>query len=655
MRIYGAIQKVEDDDDGTVRITGIASTEDLDSAGEIIRADAIRRAIPGYTQFPSLREMHGLSAAGTTTEIEVGEDNITRIMAHVVDPVAIRKIRTGTYRGLSIGGKVLKRDPADRKVITDIDLNEISLVDRPCNKSCAMSLMKVGGLDVTDDDDEGLDAPEANVQDTKNAAAESAAAEEADEAFLGEYDDIAKREFTAAQRRKDAKSGAAMKDGSFPIQNGEDLENAIRLAGKAKDPEAARAHIKRRAAALGLSSKIPDSWKDGAKKADVVDVENQMPAKKKSDAAVEKAVEPDPINASQVGDVIADGAGTNEQGKDVGSPVAGKNITPPAIPDGGAAVSTEVKNPEEAGQATPAPLNATDVPDVEHVAGETPKPGADTRTRKDAAAAGEAISGEAQAAPADPVAAALAAADSALKAATSVMQTLAKRAGEVPGPLRAGMELRKGLPATGRLGCLLTELAYCLFDAQFEKAMEGDDSEVPAKLHAALETLGAAYKAMSDEELEELLASANGAMTAEIALAAAEGDLAKALDGLVDEDTLSKIASAGESDALQKANAQIGDLLKTVGGLTETLGALSKKVEDLENEPLAPKTAVELPQGVVAVSKAEDGGSASQQAAGAPPSEAEIKKALEGLSEHERAELVLRAALHPSQGRLIKR
>ena len=76
----------------------------------------------------------------------------------------------------------------------------------------------------------------------------------ADEAYL-------KRKFTAEERRHDAKSGAAMKDGSFPIENKEDLHNAMRLAGHAKDPAAARAHIKARAAALGLTSELSDAYK----------------------------------------------------------------------------------------------------------------------------------------------------------------------------------------------------------------------------------------------------------------------------------------------------------------------------------------------------------------------------------------------------------
>lgn len=58
-----------------------------------------------------------------------------------------------------------------------------------------------------------------------------------------------------------AKSGSALPDGSFPIADASDLKNAIGLVGNAKNPGAAKAHIKKRAAALGLTKNLPDSWK----------------------------------------------------------------------------------------------------------------------------------------------------------------------------------------------------------------------------------------------------------------------------------------------------------------------------------------------------------------------------------------------------------
>ena len=142
MRLYGAIQKVEPQDDGTVRVYGIATSEAVDEQGEIVRADAIRAAIPDYMRFPALREMHQLSAAGTTLEVEVCEDGTTRIVAHVVDPVAVAKVRNQVYRGFSIGGRVTQREAGSPNTISGLVLNEISLVDRPANPEAIFDCWK---------------------------------------------------------------------------------------------------------------------------------------------------------------------------------------------------------------------------------------------------------------------------------------------------------------------------------------------------------------------------------------------------------------------------------------------------------------------------------------------------------------------------------
>src|SRR5262245_47272242 len=144
MRLYGAIQKVEPQDDGTVRVHGIATSEAVDDQGEIVRAEAMRAAIPDYMCFPSLREMHQLSAAGTTLEAEVWEDGTTRIVAHVIDPVAVAKVKNRVYRGFSIGGRVTQRDRNNPKAITRLVLDEISLVDRPANPEAIFDCWKAG-------------------------------------------------------------------------------------------------------------------------------------------------------------------------------------------------------------------------------------------------------------------------------------------------------------------------------------------------------------------------------------------------------------------------------------------------------------------------------------------------------------------------------
>lgn len=70
------------------------------------------------------------------------------------------------------------------------------------------------------------------------------------------------RTFTEEERRTMAKSGAAMPGGRYPIANAGDLQNAIHAIGRGKGSHAAiKAHIKKRAAALGLTDKLPEDWK----------------------------------------------------------------------------------------------------------------------------------------------------------------------------------------------------------------------------------------------------------------------------------------------------------------------------------------------------------------------------------------------------------
>ncbi len=69
-----------------------------------------------------------------------------------------------------------------------------------------------------------------------------------------------KRDFSQDQRDHAASTGAALPDGSFPIQNGSDLSNAIHDVGRAQDPAKAKSHIIARAKTLGLTSKLPDGW-----------------------------------------------------------------------------------------------------------------------------------------------------------------------------------------------------------------------------------------------------------------------------------------------------------------------------------------------------------------------------------------------------------
>jgi hypothetical protein len=71
---------------------------------------------------------------------------------------------------------------------------------------------------------------------------------------------LEEREFSAKQREKLAAKGHALPHGGYPITDAASLADAIQAIGRAKNPDATKAFIKKRAKALGLSSKIPDSW-----------------------------------------------------------------------------------------------------------------------------------------------------------------------------------------------------------------------------------------------------------------------------------------------------------------------------------------------------------------------------------------------------------
>ena len=67
-------------------------------------------------------------------------------------------------------------------------------------------------------------------------------------------------EFSTEQRSDLSRRGLAMPDGSFPIRNKSDLRNAISSYGRAKNPDAVKRWIIRRARELNALDMLPESW-----------------------------------------------------------------------------------------------------------------------------------------------------------------------------------------------------------------------------------------------------------------------------------------------------------------------------------------------------------------------------------------------------------
>jgi len=138
MRIFVPLAKFDEEQRLAI---GYASTPALDSQGEIVKREAVEAALPDYMRFANIREMHQPSAVGVAQEADLDARGL-RIAAKVVDDDAWEKVKQGVYKGFSIGGRVTSRDPKDHRVITGLDLTEISLVDRPANPEAVIDVYK---------------------------------------------------------------------------------------------------------------------------------------------------------------------------------------------------------------------------------------------------------------------------------------------------------------------------------------------------------------------------------------------------------------------------------------------------------------------------------------------------------------------------------
>lgn len=318
-KLYAEIAKMEAQDDGTVKVWGYASSEAVDSDGEIIAAEAMKAAIPDYMKFGAVREMHGSNAAGTAIEINVEDDGRTFFGAHIVDPVAVTKVKTGVYKGFSIGGSVTARDELNKSQITGLKLTEISLVDRPANPDAVFTCYKAdkpkdeeeadkddkpSDKSAEDEDDKPKDGdkePEAEDKDDKEDEAEKSASVNLSESEIA----ILKAVLAKAEKPKDepvAKSMWQVKSLADVLVS---LKWLIHDAGYDGTDEDVVAQIKESAASLaeslkaltvseadklvdGLAAKA-DKSDDLAKAESVDELAKAQDALKKSNDALAKA------------------------------------------------------------------------------------------------------------------------------------------------------------------------------------------------------------------------------------------------------------------------------------------------------------------------------------------------------------------------------
>jgi hypothetical protein len=367
------ITKSEEQEDGTIVVHGPAATSEIDRDRQRLDQSWLDDALPRWMSPATssgtagsggaVREQHDPKrAVGVGIGLSKADDGKHYLTARIVDPVAVQKIKHGVLKGFSVGIKnprveVGKAD-APNGLVTGGDIVEVSVCDSPANGSCYFQMAKadaagdlalVEGAHVVEKSDAadtfGLPAElyERLATPVKEALAElaaSGAAVTAEAAKADAPDDalpvvvnvtvqqapepaLDKADLSAAGRKKAAASGAAMSDGSYPINTKADLRKAIKAVGRGgADHDKIRAHIVKRAKALGLEGLVPNDWNsDGSLKTATKADEPDAAATAETVAKAEQVLRD--ARALAPGLVKADGEDAPSGGEDESADIAG--------------------------------------------------------------------------------------------------------------------------------------------------------------------------------------------------------------------------------------------------------------------------------------------------------------------------------------------
>lgn len=244
-------------------------------------SDSMRKATDGQS-LGNVREMHGLKAIGKVTRLDFFDGlKAIEFEIEVVDDDAMAKVEAGILTGISQGGKYGRRwhDGAHIRY-TAGKVNELSLVDYPCNPAGTFAMVKADGAEVQ----VAIAAP------GDDTMARYVANLLVDAGDLQEYRDILtaqpaamlkalfadggpggmqQRDFDAGERERLTQIGEAMADGSFPISAAADIAGAVRAVGHAGDQNMVKAWIAERAKALDATADLPADWEGSTKQDDM--------------------------------------------------------------------------------------------------------------------------------------------------------------------------------------------------------------------------------------------------------------------------------------------------------------------------------------------------------------------------------------------------
>lgn len=142
---FAPIVKSYRNDEGDLVVIGKATGPDLDLDEQICDPAWLAKAMPTWmSSGGNIREQHSSIAAGVATDLEQQGDS-WMVTATVVDPVSARKVEKGVLKGFSIGirnAQIIRDKGARGGRIVGGSVIETSLVDRPANPTCKLTLAK---------------------------------------------------------------------------------------------------------------------------------------------------------------------------------------------------------------------------------------------------------------------------------------------------------------------------------------------------------------------------------------------------------------------------------------------------------------------------------------------------------------------------------
>ena len=141
--------KAKDDENGNLTIRGMASTADIDRAGDVIVADAWKKGgLSNFSKNPIILFNHDydkpIGRANSVEATDKGLELECTISSHAPSGAA-GLIKDGVLGAFSVGFRIKDADYIEETgglLIKDVELFEVSVVSVPCNQEATFSLAK---------------------------------------------------------------------------------------------------------------------------------------------------------------------------------------------------------------------------------------------------------------------------------------------------------------------------------------------------------------------------------------------------------------------------------------------------------------------------------------------------------------------------------